>query len=295
MDPSSYTLTDKLTGNLAFKIDSFQGVNPFQQIQRNNFYSFIVFAKGKGDLKSSFSTISFSEKGICSFSPYQPYVVEGDDGLEGIAIHFHSDFFCIYRHQNEVASGGILFNNAYTSPFFHITDAEYLDFIDRIGQIKKEMSRQDLAQHELLILHLKIILINAIRIRVSQREDKRDVLENNKATSVLQDLIDAIELNFREKHKANDYAELMKVPGKTLARLTSKHLNKTLTDLISDRIIIEAKRDLYLTSKPVKEIAFALGFKDEHYFSRFFKKKADISPQTYREKVGEGREALLPK
>jgi len=58
---------------------------------------------------------------------------------------------------------------------------------------------------------------------------------------------------------------------------------------------MEAKRDLYLTSKSVKEIAHALGFRDEHYFSRFFKKNAYVSPQTYRAKVGEGREVLLPK
>ena len=37
------------------------------------------------------------------------------------------------------------------------------------------------------------------------------------------------------------------------------------------RLITEAKRELYLTAKPVKQIAFELGYKDEFYFSRFFK------------------------
>ena len=71
-----------------------------------------------------------------------------------------------------------------------------------------------------------------------------------------------------------------------LATIRKNHFNKTLTDMISERIIIEAKRELYLTNKAVKEIAFELGYKDEHYFSRFFKNNADVSPQIYRDTVG---------
>jgi AraC family transcriptional regulator, transcriptional activator of pobA len=54
-----------------------------------------------------------------------------------------------------------------------------------------------------------------------------------------------------------------------------------LTVLISERIIIEAKRALCLTNKALKEIAYELGFDDKYYFSRFFKTSADISPQLY--------------
>lgn len=59
--------------------------------------------------------------------------------------------------------------------------------------------------------------------------------------------------------------------------------------MIAERIVIEAKRELYLTSKPVKSIAYELGFNDEFYFSRFFKNNADVSPQLYRETVGFAR------
>lgn len=71
-----------------------------------------------------------------------------------------------------------------------------------------------------------------------------------------------------------------------LAKLTKSHFNKTLTDLIAERIVIEAKRELYLTDKTVKEIAYELGYEDEYYFSRFFKNRSEVSPQLYREMVG---------
>jgi AraC family transcriptional activator of pobA len=74
-----------------------------------------------------------------------------------------------------------------------------------------------------------------------------------------------------------------------LAKICKTHFHKTLSDLISERIVIEAKRELNLTGKSVKEIAWELGYEDEHYFSRFFKKKAEISPQFYRDTIGFAR------
>ncbi|WJS93302.1 AraC family transcriptional regulator [Flavobacterium johnsoniae] len=65
----------------------------------------------------------------------------------------------------------------------------------------------------------------------------------------------------------------------------------TLSDLITERIIVEAKRELYLTNKTVKEIAYELGYDDEYYFSRVFKGKTDISPQLYRDTIGFNRGA----
>ncbi|MFX4827914.1 hypothetical protein ABTB65_19500, partial [Acinetobacter baumannii] len=66
---------------------------------------------------------------------------------------------------------------------------------------------------------------------------------------VLQSLKEAIEQNYREKHTASDYASILNITPKALAKITKTHLNKTLTSLISERIIIEAKRELYLTNK----------------------------------------------
>jgi AraC-like DNA-binding protein len=86
-----------------------------------------------------------------------------------------------------------------------------------------------------------------------------------------------------------EYSSLLNISSKALAKITRSHFNKTLTHLISERIVIEAKRELYLTSKTVKEIAWQLGFDDEYYFSRFFRNNADVSPQLFRDTVGFAR------
>jgi len=293
MENNAFTLTDEKNGNLAFKIHSFENENPFEKLQRNNYYTVVLILYGRGQLESSFSTIPFEGKGICCFSPYQPYIVRYPKQLKGVAIQFHADFFCIYRHQNEVASNGVLFNNAYDSPFISIADGEFEEFMNDVSRLKAEVQKNEIAQQEMLILYLKSLLIRAIRIKNKRQDETKEILIRNREAFRLQPLIDAIEAHYRRIHAASDYSNLLGIPSKSLARLTKKHFDKTLTDLISDRIMIEAKRELYLTSKAIKEIAYTLGFSDEYYFSRFFKKRADISPQIYRDTVGSGREALL--
>jgi YesN/AraC family two-component response regulator len=281
-------LVNPQSGNLAFKLLFFDDGSYFDHVQRNNYYSLIWVTEGKGKLKADFTEYDFEKESLFAFSPYQPFMFTGKN-LKGTALHFHPDFFCILKHQKEVACNGVLFNNIYQAPFITVSTSESKKFISLIEQMKEEIKNTELAQSELLISYLKIFLISASRIRVSQSTEAQVAVADMKEPFILQNLKDAIEQHYKTKHSANDYAEILHITPKALAKIVKNYFNKTLTELISDRIIIEAKRELYLTSKTVKEISYSLGYDDEHYFSRFFKNNADISPQVYRETVGFAR------
>lgn len=291
--PSTYTITNPQTGNLAFKLFHFSDHSHFDHLQRNNYYSLLWVQKGKGKVKADFAEHHFEENALLAFSPYQPFMICTDEMIEGIAIHFHPDFYCIHMHQKEVSCNGVLFNNIYQPPFTQINESAGTTFNMVITQMKSEMQNPALAQYEVLISYLKIFLITASRLKKEQLQETTDAITNLKEPFILQNLKDAIELNFKTKHAPSNYADLLNISAKALAKLTKTHFNKTLTDMISERIIIEAKRELYLTNKAVKEIAYELGYEDEHYFSRFFKTNADVSPQMYRETVGFARATPL--
>ena len=125
--------------------------------------------------------------------------------------------------------------------------------------------------------------------RTTSNAHAQQAVSIGKEPFVLQTLKSYIEQHFKTYHSPSDYAGLLNITPKALAKITKTHFNKTLSDLISERIIIEAKRELYLSNKSVKEIAYELGYEDEHYFSRFFKNNADVSPQLYRDTVGFAR------
>jgi AraC family transcriptional regulator, transcriptional activator of pobA len=283
------TLINPQNGNLAFKIFSFEDNCAFDHVQRVNYYSLIWIKNGKGKCNVDFHEFDFAEKTLFAFSPYQPFMFSSNEKIEGIAIQFHSDFYCIHMHQKEVACNGVLFNTIYEPPFTYIDTVVEASFHLIIDQMKTEMQNPALAQYELLVSYLKIFLINASRLKTQQQSEIINKIEGLREPFILQNLKDAIEKDFKVKHSASDYADTLNISAKALAKITKAYFNKTLTNLISERIIIEAKRELYLTNKTVKEIAFDLGYNDEHYFSRFFKINADVSPQMYRETVGFGK------
>lgn len=67
-------------------------------------------------------------------------------------------------------------------------------------------------------------------------------------------------MHFKTKHSASDCADLLNITPKALAKITKNNFNKTITNLISERI------------------------------SPFFKNNTDVLPQIYRDTAGFARE-----
>lgn len=284
------TLLNPHTGHFAFRIYDLEKCS-FAELQRNNCYLLILVKEGKGTVKANFTEYSFGKNSLFAFSPFQPFQVLSEEKLSGSVLQFHPDFYCIYMHQKEVACNGVLFNNIYDPPLTKICTEDLGIFDMLLDQMKREISNPALAQYELLVSYLKIFLITASRIKTEQEYISPETAAGMQEPPVLQNLKDAIEANFAVKHSPAEYAELLKIPLKNLARLAKQYFNKPLSKLIAERIIIEAKRELYLTDKTIKQIAYELGYPDEYYFSRFFKVNAEVSPQYFRETVGFGKKA----
>jgi AraC-like DNA-binding protein len=94
-----------------------------------------------------------------------------------------------------------------------------------------------------------------------------------------------VEIHFKTNHAVSDYAKMLHKSPKTLSNHFSKTYNKTPLQFIQERLLLEAKRFLHYTDKPIKEIAYDLGFDDVQGFSRFFKNKEGISPTIFKLKL----------
>lgn len=280
-----HTLINQQNGNLAFKLFSFDDNSNFDHVQRNNFYTLVWIKNGSGLLKVDFSEYEFQNNTLFSFAPYQPFMFSTDEKISGVAIQFHSDFYCIHKNPEETNCDKVIFNNIYQAPSVAINSDAHkkLDII--ISQINEEFENEEIIDYELLVPTLKIFLVTLSRIKAQAKNSEPQFTEME-IPFMLRKLKSAIEANFKEKHSPSDYAALLNISSNALAKLAKVHFSKTLTDLITERIIVEAKRELYLTKKTVKEIAWELGYADESYFSRVFKISTDISPQVYRDTVG---------
>ena len=285
-------LRNPADGELGFRIIHFEDDKHFKEMQRVPYFSIILLSEGDGELKADFADYQISKGAILFLSPFQPFMIDGTT-LKGVMINFHPDFFCIFRHQNEVACDGILFDDPNNPPFFNIPENEGSSIYSVIEHITAEMSFAGLAQQDLLVAYLKILLIGAIRIKFLKNTTSLPLDYGTTDATLLRQLKRMIELHFKNRHSVGEYAELLNISTKTLGRIVKNHFQKTLTEIIAERIVMEAKRELNLTSKTVKEIAYDLGFNDEYHFSRYFKNKIKVSPQSFRNSLRNAHHRLL--
>ena len=286
---TNFSMVNLANGSLIFNLYKFEENCFFGQIQRNNYFSLIWVKEGTGKIKTSFSEFDFKDNTLFAFAPFQPFMFSTEDAIKGIVINFHPEFMFIHQHEKEKAFKEVLYNNANQPPFVSIDINSVAAFDMLCEKIEAEIQNSSLAQHDLLVAYLRIFLINTSRLKMEQQPLATAAVNENKEHHILQKLKDAIEENFRAKHSPSDYASMLYVTTKTLAKVSKSHYNKTISNIINERIIIEAKRELYLTNKAVKEIAYELGYDDEYYFSRFFKVNTNVSPQKYRETVAYAR------
>lgn len=79
-----------------------------------------------------------------------------------------------------------------------------------------------------------------------------------------------------------DYADRLAIHVNHLNKVLKEATGNTTTELISNRLIQEAKILLRQTNWSVAEIAYTLGFDDVAHFSNYFKKQAAVAPLAFR-------------
>ncbi len=94
----------------------------------------------------------------------------------------------------------------------------------------------------------------------------------------------ALERDFLTVKSAIGYAKNLNVSTPYLNECVKNTTGHSVSHHIQQRIILEAKRLLYHSSKSVKEIAFELGYDDYSYFIRLFVKVIGMTPITFRAK-----------
>src|SRR5690606_558538 len=78
------------------------------------------------------------------------------------------------------------------------------------------------------------------------------------------------------------YAGKLNLSAKRLNQILKQKTGKTISQILQERTLTEAKHLLFVGKKSIKEIAYTLGFQDASYFSRFFKKMTKLSPDEFR-------------
>lgn len=118
--------------------------------------------------------------------------------------------------------------------------------------------------------------------RLSSMLESAPTVNNSRKAQQIEKFRALVDEHFRERRTMDSYADEMGLTPGHLTRLCREVLNVSSQDVLNARILHEAQRELVYSVDGVKKIANLLGFQDEAYFARFFKKQTGMTPTEFR-------------
>ncbi len=164
---------------------------------------------------------------------------------------------------------------------FNPSDVLFKQLVQTLSNISQEIRVAQYSQNQMLNCLVKMLLITITRQLEYNPQQGQD--SKNARKQLVNHFKQMLEDNYMKHWTVQQYAQALNTSTSSLNRLCSEISGITAKEIIQNRLLIEIKRRLIYTRLPLDSIAYALGYKDPSYFSRFFKKREGISPGQYRQ------------
>jgi len=248
------------------------------QPHRHSTYITILFTKGNGEHLIDFNLYKVKPGSVFLLSPGQAHSWKLSSDADGF-VFFHTEEFynsVFIKKKMEDLPFYFLSSNypvIYCNSI-EINKIEYF-FIKLISEFRNRY----LYREAKLVSLVDIIYTDLSRLYDTNEEVHRDIKGNYFKVKSLLKLIDSDFVNMKS---ASDYADKLNMTTRHLSRICQEVLNKTTTQLIAERIILEAKRLLIHQDVSIASISDQIGFEDYSYFVRFFKKQVGKTPKEFQ-------------
>lgn len=246
---------------------------------RHNFYTFLLVTEGSGSHSIDFQSFKLTSGRLFMIGPGQVHAWENLEGVAGFVVLFNDSFMPSVSDHRELRPWSV-FNSAQPA-VFDLPGVELGIWISAFEQLEAESLMSDPHSKRALFHLINLLMVRVLRLFQGSKTGDESI-EPDKLVRFKR----LIEENFTTIQKPRDYATMLNVTANYLNALCRQRLNISAGELIRQRIILEAKRQLAYTNLTVSEIAFRLNFQDNSYFGRFFRKYADETPGNFRARQG---------
>lgn len=244
----------------------------------HDFFKMLLITKGKGKHIIDFTEYQVEEGSMFILSPGQVHQWILSRNVEGYVLFFKKKFF-LHDFNSSRLSRFPFFNSTFSSPFLKLNTLQTESILQKYSLMCTEYRKRKPDFQEVIRMYLNVMLLELSRYYPLQKRDKHilthDIIQLNK--------FEALVDNYFKLHRPlSCYAKRMHITERQLSYLCKKTLNKKPSEIISERIILEAKRLITHSSLSISAISNELNFKDSSYFIRIFKKITKHTPEQFR-------------
>lgn len=259
-------------------------VKPFMPYNRRAYHK-ISFIDGRNKAEYADKVIEIEKYALLFATPKVPYHYLPKDEKQ-------SGFFCIFtgefliKNKSGVVLDDLPIFRAGGYPVFNLSRKEAKEINAIFEKMYNELASDYAYKYDLLRNYVLEL------IHYGQKLQPATALypAHNASARVSSLFIELLERQFpiESPHQklnlrtAKDYADRLAVHVNHLNKVLKENIGKTTTEIITSRVIQEAKILLKQTNWNISEISDSLGFEEVSHFSNFFKKQTAQPPLAFR-------------
>ncbi len=258
-------------------------LHSISRAHKHGFFVTVIFTAGSGTHEIDFSSYPIKPGSVFMMVPGQVHNWTFTNDIDGF-IFFHSQEF-FDRHFTK--------RSVYQFPFFFSTQNKpgfelSPNHLEKLKGLCDEL-QEEYHHKQPFGSQKRLALVDLIYLNLSRwylEEVQQELRSIGGYSAKLRELGRLVDENFEEVKSPTKYAAMMNISPKHLNRIVKSSVGKTTSDLILDRITLEAKRRLVHEQSSLAQIAYSLGYEDYAYFSKLFKARTGYPPKAFREKYG---------
>lgn len=251
----------------------------------HNFYLAILFTHGGGMHEVDFTTYKVQPGSLFYLNPGQTHHWELSADCKGFVFFHTLDFYDLQFTQATI-NRFPFFYSLHNLPCIYLDDTSLQEISSLFNKVYSENKTDQPLKRQKIISLINLIYIESTRIYIEQNPG--NISNQNAYYTKFRQLEMLVEQHYKNKKSPAAYAAMLFMSPKHLNRITRAVSGKTTTDIILDRVLLEAKKELVLQQHNFNEIALALGYEDYAYFSRLFKNKTGETPSQFLKRYAKG-------
>jgi len=244
-----------------------------------SYYDITLVTDGKDKFTINDNIYNVKNDDIIFSSPHQIRKWDTIHILNGYALIFEEEFLLSFFNDHDFIQNLSYFGKIQSNHKLTLDKEDSYRISKLMREIKHEINLYKEKDKHILRALLYQVLKLLDRIFIAKNQNEGNIRIKDRYINHFLELVDT---GFSVNHSPAYYAGKLCISSNYLNELVKAATGKNSKQIITSKIMQEAKKLLLYTSASVTEIATKLNYESPSYFIRFFKKQTGITPLQYR-------------
>jgi AraC family transcriptional regulator, transcriptional activator of pobA len=247
---------------------------------RHDFYAIAYCCKGLYKLETDMRECSLGPGSLMFFRPGELHRLINIDDYEGVLIAFTGHFFMSEdKGDMHVLEQPFLENG--TDQIILLREEDRLTLSNYIKGIFAVKNKTENPHRYKIVRNLLASIIYELSALYPFGKNAFDIPVSHTG-NILKGFEKLLNIHFKKQHNVRFYADRLYVTPGYLSELLKERRGKNASELIREKLLLEAQILLKTTSENIYKISAQLNFSNAASFIRFFKHHTDLPPAKYR-------------